>query len=66
MRHDVTKPEQEDFFKGTVQHDFSSVPDPDVCLGLPDPHPDSLVTCKAPDPSISHKSVERTEIMAAE
>jgi hypothetical protein len=35
-------------------------------LGIPDPHPDSLVTCKAPDPSISHKSVERTEIMAAE
>jgi hypothetical protein len=34
-------------------------------FGPPDPHPDSLVTCTAPDPSISHKSVERTEIMVA-
>jgi hypothetical protein len=38
-------------------------------LGLPDPHPDLLVTSTdldpAPDPSLSHKSVERTEIIVA-
>jgi hypothetical protein len=33
-------------------------------LGLPDPHPDFIVTSKDPDPYpfFSYKSVERTEI----
>ncbi len=38
-------------------------------LGLPDPDPDPLVRDMdpdlAPDPSLSHKDVERTEIMLA-
>jgi hypothetical protein len=38
-------------------------------LGLPDPDPDPLVRGAdpdpAPDPSLSHKCVERSEVMAA-
>jgi hypothetical protein len=36
-------------------------------LGLPDPHSDPLVTSTdpdpAPDPSLSHKCIERTDII---
>ncbi len=49
----------------------TSLPDPDrmirMFLGLPDPHPDPLVTGTDPDPDrilpFSHKSVEQTEII---
>ncbi len=40
-------------------------------LGIPDPHPDPLVTSAgpdadpAPDPSFSDESVEKTEIMVS-
>ncbi len=37
-------------------------PDPEF-LGLPDPDP--LVRCPDPDPYLSHKGVEQTEIMLA-
>ena len=58
-------------FKNTSN--AGSVPDPDpyvpYVLFLPDPLPDPLVTstdpAPDPDPSLSYKSVERTEIMVA-
>ncbi len=39
--------------KGRYQTQYTSVPDPDpMFLGLPDPHPDPLVTSTDPYPSL--------------